>query len=53
MRDTIVAGDVEDVKEQLDAWREVGVSHMNFVTPRPFNRDMLERFQAEVAPAFA
>lgn len=53
MRDTIVAGDVEDVKEQLDAWRGVGVTHMNFVTPRPFSRSMLEKFQAEVAPTFA
>jgi hypothetical protein len=31
---------------------EAGVTHFNINWPRPANRPMLERFMAEVAPAF-
>lgn len=53
VRDNILAGDAPEVIEGVRRWQEMGVSHLNFLTPRPFNRSILERFSAEVMPAFA
>jgi alkanesulfonate monooxygenase SsuD/methylene tetrahydromethanopterin reductase-like flavin-dependent oxidoreductase (luciferase family) len=49
-----IAGGVEEVKEAIGRWREVGVTHLNFNWPRRAEgrRPMLERFMQEVAPAF-
>jgi alkanesulfonate monooxygenase SsuD/methylene tetrahydromethanopterin reductase-like flavin-dependent oxidoreductase (luciferase family) len=53
IRDTLIAGDAGMVAESLRKWQEMGVSHINFRTPRPFNRAMIERFAGEVMPQFA
>jgi alkanesulfonate monooxygenase SsuD/methylene tetrahydromethanopterin reductase-like flavin-dependent oxidoreductase (luciferase family) len=53
IKDSLLAGDVEVVKEGVAKWQALGVSHLNFQTPRPFNRTMMERFASEVMPAFA
>jgi F420-dependent oxidoreductase-like protein len=52
VRDNILAGDAETVKDAVRRWQELGVTHLNFLTPRPFNRAVLERFSAQVMPAF-
>jgi alkanesulfonate monooxygenase SsuD/methylene tetrahydromethanopterin reductase-like flavin-dependent oxidoreductase (luciferase family) len=53
VKDSLLAGDVDMVKEGVRKWQALGVSHLNFQTPRPFNRRMLERFASEVMPDFA
>jgi alkanesulfonate monooxygenase SsuD/methylene tetrahydromethanopterin reductase-like flavin-dependent oxidoreductase (luciferase family) len=53
VRDSLLGGDVEMVKEGVRKWKALGVTHLNFMTPRPFNRPMLERFAKEVMPEFA
>jgi alkanesulfonate monooxygenase SsuD/methylene tetrahydromethanopterin reductase-like flavin-dependent oxidoreductase (luciferase family) len=53
VRDSLLAGDPEMLKEGIRRYQAAGVQHMNFVTPRPFNREMVERFSKEVMPAFA
>ncbi len=52
-RDSMLLGSVAAVKEQVDRWTDAGINHFILMTPRPFDRGMLERFAAEVAPAFA
>jgi alkanesulfonate monooxygenase SsuD/methylene tetrahydromethanopterin reductase-like flavin-dependent oxidoreductase (luciferase family) len=52
VRDSVIAGDAEEVKAGVQRWRDLGVVHLNLHTPRPFNRPMLERFAAKVMPAF-
>ena len=52
-RDSMLLGSVAEVKEQVDRWTDAGINHFILMTPRPFDRGMLERFAAEVAPAFA
>jgi alkanesulfonate monooxygenase SsuD/methylene tetrahydromethanopterin reductase-like flavin-dependent oxidoreductase (luciferase family) len=52
-RDSMLLGSVAEVKEQLDRWTDAGINHFILMTPRPFDRGMMERFAAEVAPAFA
>jgi alkanesulfonate monooxygenase SsuD/methylene tetrahydromethanopterin reductase-like flavin-dependent oxidoreductase (luciferase family) len=51
-RDFALIGGVEEVKDSIGRWVEAGVTHFNINWPRPANRPMLERFMAEVAPAF-
>jgi alkanesulfonate monooxygenase SsuD/methylene tetrahydromethanopterin reductase-like flavin-dependent oxidoreductase (luciferase family) len=53
VRDTLLAGDAEMLKEGIRRYEQAGIRHMNFVTPRPFNRAMVERFSKQVAPTFA
>ncbi len=53
VRDSLLIGDVETIKEGIGKWQALGVTHLNFMTPRPFNRPMLERFAKDVMPAFA
>ena len=53
VRDSMLLGDVEEVKEQVGRWTEAGVDHFILMTPRPFDRGMMERFATEVVPAFA
>ena len=52
-RDSILLGSVAEVKEQEDRWTDAGINHFILMTPRPFDRGMMERFAVEVAPAFA
>lgn len=51
--DTVWVGDAPEMIDSIGRWREIGVTHFNFTTPRPFHRPMLERFAADVMPAFA
>jgi alkanesulfonate monooxygenase SsuD/methylene tetrahydromethanopterin reductase-like flavin-dependent oxidoreductase (luciferase family) len=53
IRESLLAGDAEMLKEGIRKRQEVGLQHINFQTPRPFNRVMVERFAKEVMPAFA
>lgn len=50
--DRAAFGDAATVTEKLQAWVGIGVTHINFMTPRPFERQMLEQFAAKVMPAF-
>ncbi len=51
-RDSMLLGSVAAVKEQVDRWTDAGINHFILMTPRPFDRGMMERFAAEVAPGF-
>lgn len=51
-REANFVGNVGQLTELIGRWREIGVNHINFQTPRPFQREMLERFAVEVIPAF-
>ena len=53
VRDSMLLGSVGEITEQVGRWVEAGVDHFILMTPRPFDRRMMERFAAEVAPAFA
>lgn len=53
VRDSLLAGDAEMLKEGVRRLQAAGISHINFVTPRPFNRAMVEEFSRDVMPAFA
>jgi alkanesulfonate monooxygenase SsuD/methylene tetrahydromethanopterin reductase-like flavin-dependent oxidoreductase (luciferase family) len=52
-REASFVGSPAELIELIGKWREIGVNHLNFQTPRPFRRDSLERFASEVMPAFA
>ncbi|MFN0072826.1 MAG: LLM class flavin-dependent oxidoreductase [Chloroflexota bacterium] len=52
-REAHFVGSSSELVELIGRWREIGVHHLNFQTPRPFKRDMLERFAAEVMPSFS
>ena len=47
-----VLGTPDEVRDQVSAYVEVGVTHFIFALPHPFERDGLELFAREVAPAF-
>lgn len=47
-----VLGTPEEVRQQVSAYVEVGVTHLIFALPHPFERSGLELFASEVAPAF-
>jgi alkanesulfonate monooxygenase SsuD/methylene tetrahydromethanopterin reductase-like flavin-dependent oxidoreductase (luciferase family) len=47
-----VLGTPDEVREQVGAYVRVGVSHLIFAVPFPFQRGGLELFAREVAPAF-
>ena len=53
VRDSMLLGGVEEVREQVGRWTDAGVNHFILMTPRPFDRGMMERFASQVAPAFA
>jgi hypothetical protein len=40
------------VRAQVEAYVEVGVTHLIFALPHPFERAGLQLFADEVAPAF-
>jgi F420-dependent oxidoreductase-like protein len=47
-----VLGTPDEVREQVSGYVEVGVTHLIFALPHPFERAGLEMFAKEVAPAF-
>ena len=53
VRDSMFLCSAQEITEQVGRWVEAGVDHFILMTPRPFDRRMIERFAAEVAPAFA
>ena len=52
-RDSMLLGSVAEVQEQVDRWTDAGINHIILMTPRPFDRVMMERFAADVMPAFS
>jgi alkanesulfonate monooxygenase SsuD/methylene tetrahydromethanopterin reductase-like flavin-dependent oxidoreductase (luciferase family) len=52
-RDAGFVGGVSEMTEIIGRWLEIGVTHLNLQTPRPFKREMMERFAAKVMPAFS
>ena len=53
VRDSMLLGPSSAVVEQVGRWVEAGVNHFILMTPRPFDRTMMERFAAEVVPQFS
>ena len=53
VRDSMLLGPSSAVVEQVGRWVEAGVDHFILMTPRPFDRTMMERFAAEVVPQFS
>ena len=51
-RDFVLAGDGAEVQAQVQRWREIGVTHLYWYTPRPFDAKPLERFAKDVMVAF-
>ena len=52
-RETTLIGGPTEVAEQIERWVGLGIDHLAFFTPRPFDRPMLDRFATEVMPLFA
>ena len=52
VRDTVIVGGPEEMKEAVGKWLAAGVTHLNIHTPRPFERRLLEGIAAVVMPAF-
>ena len=46
-------GGVSEMTDIVGRWLEIGVTHLNLQTPRPFKREMMEQFAAKVMPAFS
>ncbi len=53
VRDSMFLGSSSEVSEQVGRWVDAGVDHFILMTPRPFDRGMMERFAHEVASQFA
>lgn len=53
VRDSMLLGSAAQVADKVGQWVEAGIDHFILMTPRPFDRGMMERFAAEVAPQFA
>ncbi len=52
-RDTVLAGNVNEIRDKLGRLRETGVDQLFIPTfLPPWNREQLDRFITEVAPAF-
>jgi alkanesulfonate monooxygenase SsuD/methylene tetrahydromethanopterin reductase-like flavin-dependent oxidoreductase (luciferase family) len=47
-----VVGTPDEVRQQIDAYISVGVTHLIFALPNPFDTKMLERFVDDVLPAY-
>lgn len=53
VRDSMFLGSSTEIAEQVGQWVDAGVDHFILMTPRPFDRGMMERFAADVIPQFA
>jgi len=49
---TILAGSSEDVKKQVQAYIDAGITHIIIGQRQPYDREGLQRFAKEVMPAF-
>ncbi|NIO09294.1 MAG: LLM class flavin-dependent oxidoreductase, partial [Deltaproteobacteria bacterium] len=52
-RDSMLLGSAQEIKEQLDRWTDTGINHFLLMTPRPFDRRMMELFATRVMPSFS
>lgn len=52
VRASLLAGDSTEVKEAIQRYVEVGVTHFVIMGPRPFDRQVVERFSNEVMSHF-
>lgn len=50
--DSVIVGSPAEIVERVGKWAEIGVTHLNMHTPRPFDRSTLETISAQVMPAF-
>ena len=53
VRDAVIAGEPGGIRDGVGRWLDLGVTHLNIHTPRPFDRTALETISAKVMPAFA
>ncbi|MCY4583233.1 MAG: LLM class flavin-dependent oxidoreductase [Chloroflexi bacterium] len=53
VRDSMLLGSPSAIVDQLGRWVDAGIDHFILMTPRPFDRRVMERFAQEVAPQFA
>ncbi len=42
VRDSMIVGESAQIRDAVGKWRELGVTHLNMHTPRPFQRSILE-----------
>jgi alkanesulfonate monooxygenase SsuD/methylene tetrahydromethanopterin reductase-like flavin-dependent oxidoreductase (luciferase family) len=49
---TILVGNPEEVKKQVQSYIDAGVTHIIIGQRQPYDRDGLQRFAKEVMPAF-
>ena len=52
VRGSLLAGTPEEVRQQIARYLAVGVTHFIIMTPRPFDRALVERFRKEVVDTF-
>ena len=53
VRDSSIAGGTAEISEGLQRWADLGMTHLNMHTPRPFDRAILEAIARDVFPAFS
>jgi F420-dependent oxidoreductase-like protein len=53
VRPGILTGSVQEVIDRVGAYRDAGAEWLNLALRAPFDRDGLDRFAAEVLPAFS
>ena len=49
---TILVGNTEEVKKQVQAYLDAGITHIIIGVRQPYDREGLQRFAKEVMPAF-
>ncbi len=52
VRDAVIAGEPGGIRDGVGRWLDLGVTHLNIHTPRPFDRTALEVIAKDVVPAF-
>lgn len=52
-RGSCFVGGASELTDIVGRWLDIGVTHLNLQTPRPFKREMMEQFAAKVMPAFS
>ena len=52
VRASLLAGNPEEIRGAIQRYVDVGVTHIVIMTPRPFDRRMVERFRREVMAPF-
>lgn len=48
VRASLLAGSAEEVRAQVQRYAQAGVTHIILMTPRPFDRPLIERFKRQV-----